>query len=140
MKKKLEVKVTMEAKQIVLAYWQAMRSNDFFAASQYLAENFRCEWPQSNEVILGRENFANINSYYPANGIWTFQLNSIVVEERQVVTDVTVSDGTRTDRVITFHTVDIETGLIAKQTEFWPENYPAPDWRAKWVEKLTDRV
>lgn len=138
MKKTPEVKEGIEAKQIVLAYWQAMRGNDFFAASNYLAENFRCEWPQSNEVIIGRENFAKLNSHYPANGTWTFQINSIIAEGSQVVTDVTISDGTRTDRAITFHTIDIEIGLIAKQVEYWPENYPAPEWRAQWVEQLSE--
>lgn len=140
MKKTPEINQGINAKKIVLTYWQAMGSNDFFAASKYLSDDFRCEWPQSNEVIKGRDNFANLNSHYPANDSWTFQVNSIIAEENQVVTDVTISDGTRTDRAITFHTIDIEAQLIVKQVEYWPESYPAPEWRAQWVEKLTDRV
>lgn len=124
----------MSPKGIVLSYWEAMRSNDFDRASEWLSEDFECIWPLTSEVIVGRTNFAALNAQYPSEGVWTFTLNSIVAEHNQVVTDVTVSDGVRSDRAITFHT--IENGRISKQTEFWPEPYDAPKWREKWVTKL----
>lgn len=123
----------MDAKQVVLSFWKAMESNDFCAASLWLSEDFECYWPQSSELIKGRANFAALNSAYPSEGRWHFTLNSIVVEGDQVVTDVSVTDGSRTDRAITFHTVCQD--LICKQTEFWPESYCAPKWREQWVEK-----
>lgn len=124
----------MDAKQIVLAYWQAMESNDFAAASQWLSEDFELVWPQSAERIRGRENFAALNSHYPAKGRWQFSIERIVSQGEQVVTDVCVTDGERQDRAITFHTVQGER--ITKQIEYWPENYPAPEWRAKWVDSI----
>lgn len=124
----------MDAKQIVLAYWQAMESNDFAAASQWLSEDFELVWPQSAERIRGRENFAALNSHYPAKGRWQFSIERIVSQGEQVVTDVSVTDGERQDRAITFHTVQGER--ITKQIEYWPENYPAPEWRAKWVDSI----
>ena len=119
------------AKEIVLAYWKAMESNDFHKGSEWLSEDFECYWPQSLELIIGRKNFAEINTNYPANGLWRFCVNSIVCEGNRVVTDVDVTDGTVTARAITFHTV--ENGLITRQTEFWPDNYDAPEWRRQWV-------
>ncbi|MEF1184202.1 nuclear transport factor 2 family protein, partial [Vibrio sinaloensis] len=120
----------MDSKAVVLAYWAAMETNDFTAASEWLSEHeFECYWPQSNELIKGRENFAALNSAYPSEGLWHFTLNTIVVEGNQVVTDVSVTDGSRIDRAITFHTV--VDGKIVKQTEFWPDNYPAPEWRSQ---------
>lgn len=107
----------MNAKETVLNYWEAMRSNDFYAASK-LSEDFECFWPQSSEIVRGRDNFVALNSAYPANGDWEFVLNSIVCEEAAIVTDHTVNNG-----------------LIRKQVEFWPDNYAAPDWRARWVER-----
>jgi len=108
-----------------------MESNDFYEASNWLSEDFECHWPQSSEVIFGRDNFAEINTNYPANGVWTFVIHSIVCEGCQVVSDVGVSDGTIHARAITFHTV--ENGLIVKQTEFWPDNHEPPAWRRQWV-------
>lgn len=121
----------MHAKQTVLAFWQAMQSNDFASASLFLSPDFEGYWPQSGELILGRENFVAINSKYPTQGKWQFEIHSVVCEGEQVVTDVSVTDGKQKARAITFHTV--QDGLISQQKEFWPDPMPALEWRAKWV-------
>ncbi|MCD6160782.1 MAG: nuclear transport factor 2 family protein [candidate division Zixibacteria bacterium] len=121
----------MTAKEVVLAYWKAMEGNDFYKASVCLSEDFECYWPQSSELIISRENFAEMNTNYPANGTWRFNINSVVCEGNQEVSDVDITDSIVSARAITFHTV--ENGLITKQTEFWPDNYDAPEWRRKWV-------
>ena len=121
----------MKPKDVVLAFWAAMQTNDFTKASEWLSPGFEGFWPQSNERILGRENFIAINSTYPANGAWCFDVHSVVCEENTVVTDVSVTDGVMLARAITFHTV--EKGLIRKQTEYWPDDMPAPEWRRQWV-------
>lgn len=125
-----------KAKQVVLEFWDRMRSNDFYAAADLLSEDYVGYWPQSAEVIRGRDNFAKINTAYPANGRWQFDLHRIVCEGSEVVTDVTVTDGTIEARVISFSTVC--DGLIAKQTEFWPDPMPAAAWRRQWVD-IVDR-
>ncbi|OUS34384.1 polyketide cyclase ['Osedax' symbiont bacterium Rs2_46_30_T18] len=124
----------MDAKQIVQGYWQAMQTNDFYRASEWLSEDFCLDWPQSSERIVGRHNFALLNTAYPSTGKWHFQINSILAQNQSVVTDVIVSDDSLTARAITFHYVD--SGMIYKQVEYWPENYQAPPWRAQWVQQL----
>lgn len=119
------------AQRIVRGFWQAMASNDFHAASLCLTEDFRLHWPQSGEMIEGRENFAEINTAYPTTGLWTFTLRRIVGEGDQIVTEVGVSDGAVQATALTFHTV--RDDLIAFQREFWPDPFEAPPWRAKWV-------
>lgn len=123
----------MEPKDVALAYWAAMRTNDFAKAAEWLAEDVVIDWPQSRERSRGRANFAALNTAYPAAGRWTFTMNRIVAEGAKVVTDMTISDGTVQARALTFHSV--RDGLIARQTEYWPDDYPAPDWRAGWVER-----
>lgn len=122
----------MNEKGIVLNFWNVMASNDFCAAAECLSPDCEVIWPLTKEVIRGRKNFAELNSAYPAEGKWTFTIERIVGEGDQVVTDVIVSDGVRSDRVITFHS--IRDGLICKQVEYWPEDYVAADWRTQWVE------
>ena len=127
----------MTPKEVVLAFWEAMSGNDFHAASKWLAEAFECHWPQSGEVIAGRENFAKLNTHYPAKGKWRFHLNTIVCEDDRVVTDVSVTDGHVKARAITFHTV---TGdRISKQVEYWPDPYPPPQWRRQWVRLVDEK-
>lgn len=108
-----------------------MATNDFHAASLCLTEDFRLQWPQSEEMIEGRADFAALNTAYPSSGPWTFDLRRIVGEGDQIVTEVVVSDGTIRATVVTFHTV--RGDLIAFQREFWPEPFDAPEWRRQWV-------
>ncbi|MBB5514273.1 limonene-1,2-epoxide hydrolase [Rubricella aquisinus] len=121
----------MDAKEVVRAFWTAMASNDFVAASQHLSPDFEGIWPQSGEVITGRANFAAINTAYPASGLWRFTLKRIIADGVEVVTDVDVTDGTVRATAVTFHSV--AGGLIRRQVEYWPDPFPAPPWRADWV-------
>lgn len=128
----------MSAKEVVIAFWKATGSNDFYKASEWLSEDFECYWPQSSELIVGRTNFAEINTNYPAKDTWRFHINSIISEGNHVVSDVNVTDGTVSARAITFHTV--ENGLITRQTEFWPDSFEAPEWRRRWVKIVKHHV
>ena len=123
----------MNNKQILENFWATMETNDFHAASQLLHDDYILEWPQSGERILGRDNFAAINTNYPSEGKWHFTINHIVAEGDTVVTDVTATDGKIIGRAITFST--IRDQKIWKQIEFWPDPFEAPQWRAQWVEK-----
>ncbi|MGB3313552.1 MAG: nuclear transport factor 2 family protein [Albidovulum sp.] len=121
----------MTPEEVVRAYWDDMGSNDFARAARWFADDFRLYWPQSREVIEDRADFAALNAAYPAKGLWRFRMNRIVASDRDVVSDVTVSDGTTTARAVTFHRVLGDR--ICEQVEYWPDDYPAPDWRSRWV-------
>ena len=123
----------MNNKQILENFWATMETNDFRAASQLLHDDYTLVWPQSGERILGRENFAAINTNYPAEGKWHFEINHILADGDIVVTDVSVTEGKITGHAITFST--IRDGKIWKQVEFWPDPFEAPAWRAQWVQK-----
>ncbi len=124
----------MNNKQIVENFWLTMATNDFYAAAQLLHDDYILEWPQSGERILGRDNFAALNTNYPSEGEWRFTINQILEEGNVVVTDVTATDGKMISRAITFST--IRDKKIWKQIEFWPDASEAPAWRAQWVEKI----
>ncbi|MFV3351870.1 nuclear transport factor 2 family protein, partial [Aeromonas veronii] len=68
----------MHPKEVILSFWNAMKSNDFVKASEWLSLDFEGFWPQSGELILGRDNFVAINTFYPANGLWLFEIHSVV--------------------------------------------------------------
>lgn len=119
---------------VVSLFWRLMESNDFRAVGAVLSDDFVLEWPQTRELIRGRDNFAAINEEYPAQGRWRFTVNAIVGDEQRAVSDVSVTDGARSDRAISFFTV--EDGKIARMVEFWPEPAPAPDNRRHLVELL----
>ena len=116
---------------MVRGFWRAMGSNDFFAAAAWLAEDYVLTWPQSGEVMHGREAFGRVNTEYPSAGRWRFKLRRILAEGPEVVTEVEVTDGNQEAVAITFHT--IVDDKISRQREFWPDPFPAPPWRSAWV-------
>ena len=125
---------THDNKEIIEGFWAAMQTNDFKAASEFLHDDYVLEWPQSGERIRGRANFVAVNEHYPAHGRWEFTIHGIIAEAHEVVSDVGVTDGSMTGRALTFST--IRDGKILRQTEFWPDPFEPPDWRAQWVEKM----
>ena len=122
------------AVDVVAAFWKRMQSNDFRSVGDLLSDAFVLDWPQSQERIRGRDNFAAMNEQYPAHGRWHFTVNRIVGNEDEAVSDVSVTDGARSDRVISFFAV--EGGKIVRLVEFWPEPFPAPANRRHLVEMV----
>jgi len=119
--------MSISAVDKVKEFYKLMNTNDFRSASQMLSDEYTLDWPQSKERICGRNNFAKVNEEYPAYARWSFTINRIVGDATDVVSDVTITDGTQVARAITFTTV--REGKIIKQVELWPENYEAPENR-----------
>jgi len=113
-----------------------MNANDFRAAGAWLHDDYLLDWPQSQERIRGRDNFVAVNEHYPAAGRWRFAVQRLVADEDKVVTDTTVTDGVITARAVTFS--QVRDGKIVRQTEYWPDPYPAPAWRTQWVESIEE--
>ena len=122
------------SKEIVELYWREMGSNDFARAAKLLSPEFEYYMPQTGEYLQGREAFVALNTAFPAEGAWQFYLLRIVGEGADIVTEVDITDGSRKDRAITFHR--IESGLIRRQVEYWPDPYGAPDWRKEHMTLL----
>ena len=123
-----------DAVDIAGEFWRLMATNDFRAVAAVLAPEFVLEWPQSGERIRGAERFARMNEEYPAHGRWRFAINRLVGNEREAVSDVSITDGVQTARAVSFFTVS--EGRVTRLVEFWPEPYAAPANRAHLVEPL----
>ena len=122
------------AADIAREFWTLMGTNDFKAVGAILADDFVLAWPQSNELIRGRDKFAAMNAEYPAKGLWVFTVNRVVGGEIEAVTDVSVTDGSRVDRAITFFTV--RDGKITRIVEYWPEPFAPAANRSHLVEPI----
>lgn len=122
------------AADVVREFWRLMGTNEFHDVGAVLSAEFVLEWPQSRERIRGATRFAQMNAEYPAHGRWSFTLHRVVGGPSEAVSDVTVTDGVQTARVISFF--DVSDGKITRLVEFWPEPYEAPASRAHLVERM----
>jgi hypothetical protein len=122
------------AEDTVREFWRLMATNDFSSVKHVLAESFVLEWPQTNELIRGPENFARMNSEYPAHGSWSFNIKRLVASSSDVVTHVAVTDGTQAAEAISFF--QVAGGKVTRLVEYWPESYAPPPNRAHLTEPL----
>src|SRR5262249_17535708 len=123
-----------KAIELVNRFWQLMQTNEFHCVGTVLSDDFVLEWPQSNERLRGRNNYARMNQEYPAHGAWRFKVNRIVANDSEAVSDVSLTDGVQKARAISFFTVANEK--IVRMVEFWPEEFAAEDNRKYLVERF----
>jgi len=125
----------MDTREVLASYWAAMQDNDWDRAAAHLAEDAHTDWPCSGERVVGRADYAAIQATYPTTTHhYTFDIHRVVVEGDTGVSEVTVTDGQQTARVVAFSTV--ADGLITHQVEYWPTSYEPPTDRAHLVERI----
>ena len=120
-------------RRVVVQLWQQFDAGNFDVGA-LLHDDFVCEWPQSRERIVGRENYIAVNAHYPRRV--RIEIQWAVAEGNVVVTEIVardVADPTLIDRAVSFF--ELRDGKIAHLTEYWPDPYEAPAWRSQWVER-----
>ena len=121
-----------ESGKVVEQLWQSIDARDWDAVGALLHDDYVCDWPQSRERIRGRENFVAVNRNYP--GEWRIVIERIVASGNEVVSDVAIPIDGRIDRAVSFF--ELRDGKIIRETDYWPEPFDAPAWRAQWVERM----
>lgn len=116
----------MTSRDVVSGFWAAMQANEWERAAGYLAPECVIDWPCSGEQIVGRQNFAELQARYPTNtGHWSFQIHRLLADGGTAVSEVTVTDGEQSARVVAFS--EVEGEQITHQVEYWPVAYePRP--------------
>ena len=90
------------------------------------------EFPQSGERIRGAANRKEVYHHFPS-------LPKVTPRSLQGSGDLWVLeaqmdyDGDLYQSVFVF---EMRAGLIAKETAYWSKPFPAPEWRAQWVEQI----
>lgn len=123
-----------QAAAIATEFWKRMNTNDWRFAASLFADNFEIVWPQSSEKIGSVENFVAINANYPAKDAWVFEVVRIVGENAVAMTETRISDGHT--EALALSIFECRDGRILRLTEYWPDTYPAPEWRAQWVQPI----
>ena len=140
--------------EVVRRYVEADLRNDFDAMERLRHPAWRLDWPQSGERITSSEAYRAIHQSYPG-GLPSGEVERLVgSEDRYVVGPsftitrvagsgdfwfghghITYPDGTPY-HIVTF--LELRDGKVYRETEFFAAPFEAPDWRAEWVERVSD--
>jgi ketosteroid isomerase-like protein len=123
-----------DAGRLAQALWEAIGAGDWEQVAGYVHEDFVQEWPQSGERIVGRDNAIAINRHFPG-GLPTMRFRRTVAAGPLAVLQVelTYVDGSR---YLGVSVIELRDGKIARETDYFAQPFPAPQWRAQWVEKM----
>jgi len=111
----------------------AINGRDLAALDRLFTEDVVMEWPQSGERIRGGQNRRAIYSRFPSLPHVTPRRMTGSGDVWVLEATLDYGDGEPYQCVFVFAMRD---GLIAKEIAYWSKPFPAPEWRAPWVERM----
>ena len=122
-----------ENRAVVERLIQCLNDRKIEVMDDLFHEDAVMDWPQSGERIVGADNRRAVYGSFPRlpaisprrlvgdGDLWVLQA------------DLDYGDGDPYQTVFVF---EMRDGRIAKETAYWTKPFPAPDWRAQWVERM----
>jgi ketosteroid isomerase-like protein len=111
----------------------AINARDLRALDKVFTEDVVMEWPQSGERIRGGKNRREIYSRFPSLPKVTPRRTSGSGDNWVLEASLDYGDGDPYQAVFIFQMRD---GQIAREIAYWSKPFPAPEWRAPWIERM----
>ena len=123
----------MSGRDTVEALIATLNAGDVDGMDAVFHEDAVMEWPLSGERIVGGDNRRGVYRAFPQ--LPKITPRRIVGEGDVWVAEATLDygDGAEYQTVFVF---ELRDGKIAKETAYWSQPFPAPEWRAAWVERM----
>ena len=111
----------------------AINAGDLQALDQVFTADVVIEWPQSGERIKGEKNRREIYGRFPSLPKVTPRRITGSGEVWVLEASLDYGDG---DPYQAVFILEMRDGRIARETGYWSKPFPAPEWRAPWVERM----
>ena len=110
-----------------------LNAGDVEVMNEVFTDDSVIVWPQSGETIRGRANRQAVYGAFPA--LPTISPHRLLSAGNLVTAEATLDYGGDAYQVVFIF--EFRDGRIARETAYWSKPFPAPEWRAAWVERLT---
>jgi ketosteroid isomerase-like protein len=108
-----------------------LNAKDVEVMNEVFVDDSVLSWPQSGEIIRGSENRQGVYRAFPS--LPTITPYRTVSSGDLVISEAELDYGTEVYQVIFIF--ECRDGRIVRETAYWTKPFPAPEWRAKWVER-----
>jgi len=113
-------------------HWAASDANDFETEHLIYREDAILEYPQSGERTRGRSNIQNQRASQPSKK--RFSIRRIIGSGDLWVTEfILTCDGKPS---YTVSIMEFSGDKVARETQYFADPFPAPAFRAQWVERM----
>jgi SnoaL-like domain len=115
------------------AHWQASAAGDLEAEHEIYDDDVICDYPQSGERILGRNNLQALRGHHPDKPSG-FDVRRIQGDGHLWVTEYTITYQGRA--ACTVSVMEFRDGKVVHETQYFSEPFDAPEWRSRWVQTI----
>ena len=136
----LDIKKSMETteneeqiREVLNAHWQASAAGNVKAEHDIYDDDAICDYPQSGERILGRNNLEALRSHHPGKP------SGFNVRRIQGKGDLWVTEYIITYQGKLAYTVSImefRGDKVVHETQYFADPFEAPAWRSQWVQRI----
>jgi hypothetical protein len=126
----------MEEEQIrkaLDAHWRASADSDVNAEHDIYDDNVICDYPQSGERILGRNNLQALRTHHPGKPSG-FKVRRIIGKDNLWITEYTIVYQGKLAYTVSI--MEFFNGKVVHETQYFADPFDAPAWRSQWVEKV----
>jgi ketosteroid isomerase-like protein len=120
--------------QVVQRLIDGLNAGDISVMNDVFVDDSLLVWPQSGETIRGRDNRQATYGAFPA--LPTITPHRILSSGDLVTAEATLDYGGDVYQVVFIF--EFRDGRITRETAYWSKPFPAPEWRAQWVERATE--
>ena len=113
-------------------HWAASDANDFETEHLIYREDAVLEYPQSGELTRGRSNIQGQRESQPNKK--RFSIRRIVGSGDLWVTEFVLTYDSKPSYTVSI--MEFSGVKVARETQYFADPFPAPVFRAKWVERM----
>jgi hypothetical protein len=122
-----------QIRELLDAHWRASAAGDANAEHDIYADDAICDYPQSGERILGRNNLQALRSHHPGKPSG-FKVRRILGEADLWITEYTI---TYQDKLaFTVSIMEFRDGKVVHETQYFADAFAAPSWRTQWTTQI----
>ena len=120
-----------QIREVLVAHWQASAAGDADAEHNIYDDNVICDYPQSGERILGRNNLQSLRSHHPGRPSG-FNVKRILGNGDLWVTEYTITYQGRPSYTVSI--MEFVNGKVVHETQYFADRFEAPAWRSHLVQ------
>ena len=113
-------------------HWAASDANDFETEHLIYHEDAVLEYPQSGERTRGRRNIQGQRASQPSNK--RFAVRRIIGSGDLWVTEFILMYDAKPSYTVSI--MEFTGDKVARETQYFADPFPAPAFRAQWVERM----
>jgi ketosteroid isomerase-like protein len=113
------------------AHWHASAAGDLNAEHDIYADDSICDYPQSGERILGRNNLQALRGHHPGKPSGFNVLRILGTGDLWVTEYLIMYEGRK---AFTVSIMEFRNGKVIHETQYFADPFDSPPWRSQWVQ------